>query len=76
MKKMPAGVFKARCLTVMKEVDATREPVVITRRGKPVVKVVPVDAPSGHFLGFMKGKVEIIGDIESPIPVAWKVAKS
>jgi prevent-host-death family protein len=76
MKKMPAAVFKARCLTVMKEVDATREPVVITRRGKPVVKVVPVDTPAANLLGFMKGKVEIVGDIESPIPVAWKVPKA
>lgn len=75
MKRMPAGVFKARCLTVMKEVQATREPVVVTKRGKPVVKVVPADTEAPSLLGFMTGKVKTVGDIESPIPVEWKVAR-
>jgi prevent-host-death family protein len=73
MKKMAAGLFKARCLSVMNEVQATREPVVITKRGKPVVKVVPAEAQSGSILGLMKDKVKIVGDIESPIPVRWRV---
>ena len=38
---MRASVFKARCLKVMNEVPATGEPVVVTKRGKPVVKVIP-----------------------------------
>ena len=42
MKKMPAGKFKAQCLPVMKEVRATREPVLITKRGRPVAKLVPL----------------------------------
>jgi prevent-host-death family protein len=75
MKEMPAGAFKARCLNVMKEVQATREPVVVTKRGKPLVKVVPVETQGDSLLGFMKGKVKIVGDIESPIPVEWKVVK-
>jgi prevent-host-death family protein len=73
MKKMAAGLFKARCLSVMNEVQATREPVVITKRGKPVVKVVPAEPQSGSILGLMKDKVKIVGDIESPIPVRWRV---
>jgi prevent-host-death family protein len=76
MKQMPAGAFKARCLTIMREVQATREPVVITKRGKPVVKVVPVEAQANNVLGFMKGRVKIVGDIESPIPVEWKVMRA
>jgi prevent-host-death family protein len=76
MKQMPAGVFKTHCLTIMKEVQATREPVVITKRGKPVVKVMPVEAQTENLLGFMKGKVKVVGDIESPIPVEWKVMKA
>jgi prevent-host-death family protein len=76
MKQMPAGAFKARCLTIMREVQATREPVVITKRGKPVVKVVPVEAETNNVLGFMRGRVKIVGDIESPIPVEWKVMRA
>ncbi len=44
MKRMPAGVFKARCHAVIKLVQTTGEPVVVTKRGAPVVKVVPAEA--------------------------------
>jgi len=71
MKQMPAGLFKARCLAVMKKVQATGEPVVVTRRGTPMVKLVPVRKKKDDIFGFMKGKVKIVGDIESPIPVEW-----
>jgi len=75
MKQMPVGTFKARCLAVMKKVQATGEPVVLTRRGEPVVKVVPVEREKNNIFGFMTGKVKIVGDIESPIPVEWKTTK-
>jgi prevent-host-death family protein len=72
MKSMAAGTFKARCLAVMKQVQATGEPVIVTRRGTPVVKVVPAQSEKNDIFGFMKGKVKIVGDIESPIPVEWE----
>jgi len=72
---MPAGAFKAHCLTVMKQVQATGEPVVVTKRAAPLVKIVPVEAENNDLFGFMAGKVKIAGDIESPIPVDWEVAK-
>ena len=67
MKTMAAGKFKATCLAVMDEVQAKREPVVITKNGKPVAKLVPVllEEPDPIF-GFYKGKLEIIGDVVSP----------
>ena len=43
MKKMQASVFKSRCLKVMDRVQATGEPVIVTKRGKPVVKVIPAE---------------------------------
>ena len=43
MRQMAAGEFKAQCLAIMDEVAATREPVVITKRGEPVAKLIPVD---------------------------------
>ena len=72
MKRMAAGTFKARCLAVMKKVQATGEPVIVTKRGTPVVKVVPVQSEKNDIFGIMIGKVKIIGDIESPIPVKWE----
>jgi prevent-host-death family protein len=77
MKQMRASVFKARCLSVMNEVQATGEPVIVTKRGKPVVKVVPVKPEKDDIFGFMAGKGKIIGDIESPVvPLKdWKIMK-
>ena len=43
MKTIAAGTFKAQCLAIMDEVQAKREAVVITKRGKPVAKLVPVE---------------------------------
>jgi len=51
MKKMTATAFKANCLKIMDEVQASREPVVITKRGKPVVKIVPRSLTRMTYLG-------------------------
>ena len=74
MRSMRAGEFKARCLKVMDQVRATREPVVITKRGRPVAKLVPVDRRGDDIFGCLKGVVEIVGDIESPLvaPEDWE----
>lgn len=72
---MAAGEFKARCLAVMESVRKTKQPILITKRGRPVAKLVPVDEPPIQFLGRLEGIVKIMGDIESPIepPEAWEV---
>jgi hypothetical protein len=46
----------------------------VTRYGKPVMKLVPVDAePPGKFCGWMKGTVTVLGDIINPIEdVVWE----
>ena len=77
MKSMPAGQFKARCLKVMDDVYSTREPVVITKKGKPVAKLVPADGQPGDIFGCLRGEVEIVGDIVSPaVPLEdWEVLK-
>ena len=73
MKKIAAGEFKARCLTLMEDVRSTREPLVITKRGKPVVKLVPLDDAEDEFFDRLKGVIKIVGDIESPIEDgAWE----
>jgi prevent-host-death family protein len=66
MKKMAAGEFKSRCLAVMDEVHLKRETVLITKRGKPVAKLVPADKDKDDIYGFFAGKGTIDGDIVSP----------
>jgi len=77
MKQMRASVFKARCLSIMNDVQATGEPVIVTKRGTPVVKVVPVEPRKNNLFGFMAGEFKINGDIESRVvPLKeWKVMK-
>ncbi len=66
VKKMAAGVFKTNCLAVMDEVQAKRVTVVITKRGKPVAKLVPVNEEKDDIFGFLAGKATITGDVVSP----------
>ncbi len=75
MKQMRASAFKARCLKVMDDVRATGEPVVVTKRGAPVVKVIPMESEESELFGFMAGEFVIAGDIESPlVPLKdWRV---
>jgi prevent-host-death family protein len=73
MKKMAAGVFKANCLAIMDEVQSKRVTVVITKRGKPVAKLVPIESKTDDIFGFLRGKATITGDIVSPAltPEEW-----
>ncbi len=67
MKTMPAGKFKTNCLAVMDEVKAKREPVLITKHGKPVAVLTPVEEKDDPIFGFYKGMGKVVGDIISPI---------
>ena len=73
IKTIPAGKFKAQCLAIMDEVAAKRQAVVITKRGKPVAKLVPIAKEKDEIFGFLKGKVKVLGDVVSPIltPEEW-----
>ena len=66
MKTIPAGAFKTNCLSIMDEVKAKHEAVLITKRGEPVAKLVPVTTDSDEIFGFFTGKGSITGDIVSP----------
>lgn len=66
-KRIPAGEFKAKCLKLMDEVNATGEELVITKRGKPVARLVPAREERPSLFGSMKGTVKILGDIIEPV---------
>jgi prevent-host-death family protein len=73
MKKMAAGAFKTNCLAVMDEVQAKHETVVITKHGKPVAKLVPVNNDTDEIYNFLAGKGAVEGDVVSPAvsPKEW-----
>jgi prevent-host-death family protein len=68
MRDISISEFKAKCLGLIEQVQKTRQPLRITRHGKPVAEVIPA-GPSRkrNFLGDMRGTVEILGDIVSPV---------
>jgi len=63
MKEIAAAKFKEQCLSILDEVD--EEGIVITKRGKPVAKLIPIRAESASLIGSLKGKVKIKGNILS-----------
>lgn len=73
MKTMAAGSFKVHCLSVMDEVQAKRETLVITKHGRPVVKVMAADKEPDEIYGFLAGKGRVAGDVVAPAlsPKEW-----
>lgn len=72
MKTMKASEFKARCLKVMDDVDKSGEPVLITKNGRPVSKLVPARERPITLFGVMQGRVRIEGDIVSRLEAGWE----
>jgi len=67
-----AGEFKARCLQLMEDVNRDGVELVITKRGRPVAKLVPVVPPAAtDIIGALRGTVRVLGDIVSPDRDAW-----
>lgn len=62
MSQMAAGEFKAKCLHVLDQVQLTKEPVIVTKRGKPVARVVPMPSPPESLYGIAKGSMQYAAD--------------
>ena len=72
---IPATQFKAQCLAILDTVQRKRTTVIISKHGKPVAKLVPMDTDRVPSLyGSMKGTGREIGDIISPIGDVWDAA--
>lgn len=69
MQEVAISEFKAKCLALLEQVRKTRKPILITRFGKPVAEVVPPSPAKdrSNWLGSMKDKIEILGDVVSPV---------
>jgi prevent-host-death family protein len=73
---VPAGQFKAQCLSLIDQVSRTHQVITITKRGKPVARLVPlpVEKPRKLF-GYFAGHVVEEGDIVSPTGEAWEAER-
>jgi prevent-host-death family protein len=68
MIEVAISEFKAKCLALLEQVRRTRQPIRITRHGKPVAEVVPPSPVPDRsaLMGSMRDSMEILGDIISP----------
>jgi len=70
MREVAISEFKAKCLAILERVEKTKEPIRITRHGKPVAEVVPATPPAvdrAALMGSMRDSIQILGDIISPV---------
>lgn len=74
MKTVPAGEFKQTCLRLLDEVGTSGEPIVITKRNRPVAQLTPVEPGRDEdWLGAMRERGQITGDLVAPAtePGEW-----
>ncbi|MGH8569058.1 MAG: type II toxin-antitoxin system Phd/YefM family antitoxin [Gammaproteobacteria bacterium] len=69
--KIPAAEFKAKCLKLMDEVQETGEEIVITKRGRPIARLVAYRDADRPVHGYLAGTVHFQGDVIAPIGEAW-----
>ncbi len=62
-RTIAAAQFKEKCLAILDRVDP--DGIVITKRGRPVAKLIPVARTSEHLIGSLRGKIRVTGDIMS-----------
>jgi prevent-host-death family protein len=73
MQQINASKFKEQCLSLLDDLSA--EGIVITKRGKPVAKVIPIGSGCAVLIGSMKGKLRIKGDLLST-GIRWNAESS
>jgi len=68
MRDVAISEFKAKCLAMLEEVEKTKQPIRVTKFGRPIAEVVPVTPQQKRtWIDSLRGKLEITGDIISPI---------
>jgi prevent-host-death family protein len=71
-KSVPEAEFEANCHTLIDEVVANGDEVLVTKDGKPVAKLVPFETAARPLtLEQLRGSIEILGDIVAPIDETW-----
>ena len=72
VRTIKASEFKARCLKLMDEVADSGGEIVITKNGRPVSRLIPYRKKPDTLFGIDRGKLEIHGDLDEPLDVAWE----
>lgn len=69
IEEIAISEFKAKCLSLLDQVNKTKKPLRVTRRGKPIADVVaPAEGTASRdWIGSMAGTIRITGDIVSPV---------
>jgi prevent-host-death family protein len=70
-KTVPATEFKSRCLALLEEVRETRQPLVVTRHGKPVVEISPYALKDDALVNPLKNSIVLQNDLISPLEERW-----
>ena len=70
-KTVPATEFKAHCLALLEQVRKTRQALLVTRHGKPVVEISPYVPKDRGRVNPLKGSIAYQGDLISPIDEDW-----
>ena len=71
-RTIEASEFKAKCLQLMDEVARSGEEIVINENGRPMSRLVPFRDKPKRLFGIDKGRIEILGDIITPVDVEWE----
>jgi len=75
VKTVSTSELKASCSKIIQEVEQGRTPVIITRRGRPVARIVPLERERPSLFGFARGTITVCGDVIGPIDVTWEAAE-
>ena len=73
MQTIPASQFKARCLALLDDVALTGEEIVVTKRGRPVARLVAVDLPR-RLVGSVAFNVSD-AELIAPLDLDWDAAR-
>ena len=68
-RTIAAGEFKAKCLALIDDVASSGRPIVITKRGRPVARLLPLEGDEPRSL---IGSVTFLSDVIEPIDVEWE----
>ena len=71
-----ATTFKATCLELMDDIAKRHAQLIVTKHGRPMVKIGPVDDTPPSPIGFLRGTVIVHGDLVSPNPSDWEMSDS
>jgi prevent-host-death family protein len=78
MKSIAVTVFKAKCLSLLDDVARTGEDIIVTKRGRPLARIVATSTTRGKYpQDELRGSVKILGDVITPVlpPEAWNAVR-